>query len=99
MRHTPGPSPCCQAGSSPYGDVQELASAESAPPIWELVCHGTPPTHQRTSVLHPLPEGEGIGASLRTSTAHLHRGPRDRKSTRLNSSHLVISYAVFCLKK
>src|SRR5256885_8433023 len=26
-------------------------------------------------------------------------GVRDRKSTRLNSSHLVISYAVFCLKK
>src|SRR3989454_6435002 len=25
--------------------------------------------------------------------------PTDRKSTRLNSSHLVISYAVFCLKK
>src|SRR5205814_6855857 len=25
--------------------------------------------------------------------------PRDRKSTRLNSSHLGISYAVFCLKK
>src|SRR5205807_4194975 len=27
------------------------------------------------------------------------REKRDRKSTRLNSSHLVISYAVFCLKK
>src|SRR5690625_5631864 len=27
-----------------------------------------------------------------------HRG-RDRKSTRLNSSHVAISYAVFCLKK
>src|SRR5256885_12722122 len=27
------------------------------------------------------------------------RPPGDRKSTRLNSSHLVISYAVFCLKK
>src|SRR5215204_4973203 len=27
------------------------------------------------------------------------RGARDRKSTRLNSSHTVISYAVFCLKK
>src|SRR5256885_5594853 len=26
-------------------------------------------------------------------------GPGDRKSTLLNSSHLVISYAVFCLKK
>src|SRR5256885_10020832 len=28
-----------------------------------------------------------------------HAGAGDRKSTRLNSSHLVISYAVFCLKK
>src|SRR5256885_7378924 len=27
------------------------------------------------------------------------KGDEDRKSTRLNSSHLVISYAVFCLKK
>src|SRR5256885_4832885 len=27
------------------------------------------------------------------------QAPTDRKSTRLNSSHLVISYAVFCLKK
>src|SRR5690606_41569967 len=27
------------------------------------------------------------------------RGDRDRKSTRLNSSHVKISYAVFCLKK
>src|SRR5947208_11652304 len=26
-------------------------------------------------------------------------GPPDRKSTRLNSSHQIISYAVFCLKK
>src|SRR5258708_13793263 len=26
-------------------------------------------------------------------------GPEDRKSTRLNSSHQIISYAVFCLKK
>src|SRR6266496_5479025 len=28
-----------------------------------------------------------------------HRHPEDRKSTRLNSSHVEISYAVFCLKK
>src|SRR5215467_15931541 len=34
------------------------------------------------------------GGMLRESTFC-----RDRKSTRLNSSHLVISYAVFCLKK
>src|SRR5690242_21264330 len=31
--------------------------------------------------------------------ALLHEGPLDRKSTRLNSSHMSISYAVFCLKK
>src|SRR2546426_1691088 len=31
--------------------------------------------------------------------AGLNRKAGDRKSTRLNSSHLVISYAVFCLKK
>src|ERR1039457_7080746 len=30
---------------------------------------------------------------------HIVIAPTDRKSTRLNSSHLVISYAVFCLKK
>src|SRR2546426_8605491 len=29
----------------------------------------------------------------------INESPEDRKSTRLNSSHLVISYAVFCLKK
>src|SRR5256884_4636364 len=33
-----------------------------------------------------------------SSACRLHHLP-DRKSTRLNSSHLVISYAVFCLKK
>src|SRR5258708_19202537 len=32
------------------------------------------------------------------SVAHI-RPIRDRKSTRLNSSHQIISYAVFCLKK
>src|SRR5256885_11712647 len=33
------------------------------------------------------------------SVVHNLNNVRDRKSTRLNSSHLVISYAVFCLKK
>src|SRR2546426_1864605 len=34
-----------------------------------------------------------------TSGISYHFWDKDRKSTRLNSSHLVISYAVFCLKK
>src|SRR5256885_10004704 len=38
-------------------------------------------------------------ASLMASCAVLNSSLKDRKSTRLNSSHLVISYAVFCLKK
>src|SRR5437588_12384003 len=39
-------------------------------------------------------------ASTAGSACRPSRGPReDRKSTRLNSSHTVISYAVFCLKK
>src|SRR2546426_7022437 len=37
--------------------------------------------------------------SDKTDHIALHKGSADRKSTRLNSSHLVISYAVFCLKK
>src|SRR5438034_6147746 len=37
----------------------------------------------------------GVDAEL----IHESKSRRDRKSTRLNSSHTVISYAVFCLKK
>src|SRR5256885_8879055 len=44
--------------------------------------------------------GTGKSTAIRELLgAALARGDRDRKSTRLNSSHLVISYAVFCLKK
>src|SRR5205807_8606737 len=38
-------------------------------------------------------------ARLRQAIPDGRQRARDRKSTRLNSSHLVISYAVFCLKK
>src|SRR5947207_8978837 len=41
-------------------------------------------------------ESRKRGLSYRPRIQH---GPRDRKSTRLNSSHTVKSYAVFCLKK
>src|SRR5256885_5790303 len=39
------------------------------------------------------------GASVKAKIVAHGLGDKDRKSTRLNSSHLVISYAVFCLKK
>src|SRR5688572_32484680 len=38
-------------------------------------------------------------ARLAQAENHPRAGVRDRKSTRLNSSHSQISYAVFCLKK
>src|SRR2546426_8426537 len=43
---------------------------------------------------HGLAAGDLGGAGRMMARSH-----QDRKSTRLNSSHLVISYAVFCLKK
>src|SRR5690606_40781248 len=51
-----------------------------------------------------LPESHpGLSIGLRIlRVTHRNRcpaGPQDRKSTRLNSSHVKISYAVFCLKK
>src|SRR5207248_8818864 len=42
-----------------------------------------------TDAISDLPRSGGDAAEIR----------RDRKSTRLNSSHRTISYAVFCLKK
>src|SRR2546426_3167632 len=46
------------------------------------------------------PATSNVPVLLNTAPCPLHRSPPlDRKSTRLNSSHLVISYAVFCLNK
>src|SRR2546426_9105341 len=42
---------------------------------------------------------QGLEGPLPDETQVVYISPLDRKSTRLNSSHLVISYAVFCLKK
>src|SRR2546430_8628450 len=46
-----------------------------------------------------LPKNRTGSGSVACSGEALGRQLRDRKSTRLNSSHSQISYAVFCLKK
>src|SRR2546426_6705444 len=58
-----------------------------------------------TTLFRSIPE-EHIGAVTQkigprrgAMAKMVNHGTGDRKSTRLNSSHLVISYAVFCLKK
>src|SRR5688500_20056652 len=51
--------------------------------------------------MEKVDQGEILEVRLDRVQRREHPGDRsgDRKSTRLNSSHLVISYAVFCLKK
>src|SRR5256885_5454525 len=69
--------------------------------------------HDALPILHEAPGAEAVAVAdlstdrldaihkrfpaVRVTTDY--REQADRKSTRLNSSHLVISYAVFCLKK
>src|SRR5256885_9792899 len=56
---------------------------------------------KRSMLLNYLPAAVAHGAQIRPlhEVQRITRTDGDRKSTRLNSSHLVISYAVFCLKK
>src|SRR3712207_7397826 len=54
------------------------------------------PTINEAAELAPPPTPERI---FQTLTAYQQSAALDRKSTRLNSSHANISYAVFCLKK
>src|SRR3954463_6768631 len=49
-----------------------------------------------TTLRRTRPTSTSSGSSIPTPR---NRVRRDRKSTRLNSSHTIISYAVFCLKK
>src|SRR5258708_25664770 len=57
---------------------------------------------RRVGVDRGAPRAVLLGAGARLQHRQLRparAGRRDRKSTRLNSSHQIISYAVFCLKK
>src|SRR2546426_2144474 len=63
---------------------------------WQRISEGD--TVKRTGALLEIPVGEQLLGRIVNPLGRPLDG-RDRKSTRLNSSHLVISYAVFCLKK
>src|SRR5438552_13585364 len=53
-----------------------------------------------TTLFRSIGPASDAAATVRTDTRSRSQRPiRDRKSTRLNSSHQIISYAVFCLKK
>src|SRR5256885_13277388 len=66
-------------------DIYTLSLHDALPIFPRLPWRGTPAGRRELPRERPPPWLRGEA--------------RDRKSTRLNSSHLVISYAVFCLKK
>src|SRR5438552_6783093 len=59
--------------------------------LFRSCAEGKPPS--------PIKVGVTGNCSSSASTRKASAAPEDRKSTRLNSSHQIISYAVFCLKK
>src|SRR5256885_5414730 len=65
--------------------------------IYTLSLHDALPISERPVTAQ---DDDDFHAVERSAAGDASRVPAaDRKSTRLNSSHLVISYAVFCLKK
>src|SRR6266480_1509716 len=70
----------------------------ATPEIYTLSLHDALPIRARCRARsEPRTYAAGLPAALRCSDSP--PPPADRKSTRLNSSHMSISYAVFCLKK
>src|SRR5438034_5408456 len=78
---------CPSMGRQRVGD-----SIGKAPPVRDVR------RNTREGHLAPPADYQHV-VSVRIQTLRHVGGQQDRKSTRLNSSHTVISYAVFCLKK
>src|SRR3989454_627442 len=91
------PSPASRGRADPPGAARSVRAGRLRRParLRRAACGGTRGAHGR----HPLCGRERTRRRGGAPGAELARLRGDRKSTRLNSSHLVISYAVFCLKK
>src|SRR5207253_4766097 len=80
----------------PYSGVfkpDKGGPVRSTPIPYDNLATYTSQGNTNIAALHPIPNGPGNIIDPVTCIG------RDRKSTRLNSSHVAISYAVFCLKK
>src|SRR5436309_11372340 len=82
------------AGPAPPGAI-EIVNVSSTVPRFVIV---TALVRSVVPELAPKPSETGDTAKVLSIAAFTFKFP-DRKSTRLNSSHVKISYAVFCLKK
>src|SRR5690625_2080925 len=96
-------------GDRPHGELtQAIDTAAHQKHHFLLQVQDLTVRYGRKTVVEPmnfsLAQGQtlalvGESGSGKTTTALALCGLLDRKSTRLNSSHVAISYAVFCLKK
>src|SRR5256885_4790742 len=82
---------------SPLFFFNDTATTE----IYTLSLHDALPISFRDQTGNPVSQARGARSRepRQFTTQNGIAEQSDRKSTRLNSSHLVISYAVFCLKK
>src|SRR5436853_3485487 len=88
--------------ATPLFNIKRRPPRSTLFPYTTLFRSAPPPHHPRsTASPSPVPPARGgaVGRPRRDGAAPRRAGRADRKSTRLNSSHLGISYAVFCLKK
>src|SRR5258708_13105053 len=79
--------------SSSFFFFNDTATTE----IYTLSLHDALPIYKKKSTYTLVPVIQGTISESVSVTGNTFR--EDRKSTRLNSSHQIISYALFCLKK
>src|SRR5690348_18021267 len=83
----------------PYTTLFRSGRVRGGSPVAHA-CDAARSAHARGRLrVAPAPADGGAGRPLHGGAFPLDGGRVDRKSTRLNSSHPSISYAVFCLKK
>src|SRR3712207_7481292 len=83
----------------PYMDLNEQVDADFTRARRRARLRATVARIRREHASNRLLSFDDVRRQLLVADNRLYRGMRDRKSTRLNSSHANISYAVFCLKK
>src|SRR3712207_8665691 len=71
----------------------------AAPILKTAIRQASAPMTRASATVRRVPEELRVRKEVMSGSPVEMHDPRDRKSTRLNSSHANISYAVFCLKK